>query len=252
MGMLIGFIIALLVGVTGVGGGSLTVPVLTLFLGVPTAQAVGVALLFVTVTKMIAVPVYVYRRQIDYSVLKRLLVGGLPGVIIGSLALSRINSARLQPLVLAAVGSTIAVMALLSLWKLRHNAPPRPATPRLHLLPRFAAPIGFEVGFSSAGAGALGSLLLMYTTTLSTGTIVGTDLLFGLVISAVGGGLHLASGNINVPLLSQLCLGGIAGAMLGAQLGSRVPSRPLRAALSAVLVFLGGQLFWKGVESLAR
>lgn len=251
MEMLIGFVIAVLVGVTGVGGGSLTVPVLTLFLAVPTAEAVGTALLFVTVTKLIAVPVYLYRRQVDFGVLKRLLVGGLPGVIAGSFILSRINSARLQPLVLAAVGSTIAVMALLSLWKLRHHAP-RPVEPRLGWLPWCAAPIGLEVGFSSAGAGALGSLLLIYATTLEAGTIVGTDLVFGLVLSAVGGGLHLAGGHVAGPLLAKLCLGGIAGAMLGAQLGSRVPSRPLKAALSAVLVFLGGQLFWKGMQAFAR
>ena len=123
---------------------------------------------------------------------------------------------------------------------------------RSHLLPWLALPIGLEVGFSSAGAGALGSLVLLSCTTLAPSAVVGTDLFFGLVISGAGGAWHALTQPINTALLLQLCAGGVAGALIGAWLGTRIPTRALRTALSAVLFLLGGQLCWKGLEVIAR
>src|SRR5258707_1130530 len=118
MDYVVGFVIATAVGLTGVGGGSLTVPLLILFLGVPAAEAVGTSLLFVTFTKLLATPVYFFRGQINRRIAGYLLLGGLPGVAVGSLLLSRMRSANLQPLVLTVVGLTVASMAAFGLWKL--------------------------------------------------------------------------------------------------------------------------------------
>lgn len=252
METLLGFVIAVLVGLTGVGGGSVTVPVLILALNIPAAQAVGTALVFVTVTKMIAAPVYVFRRQVDTRALKLLLLGGIPGVLAGSLILSSTRSRAMEPYVLAAVGGVIAMMAALSLCRYLWKNQRRKPSNREHRLPWAALPIGIETGFSSAGAGALGSLALMCLTPLETAKIVGTDLLFGLAVSAIGGGLHAVSGNIDRVLLLKLCAGAIPGAAFGALLGDWIPSRPLRAALTLFLALLGGQLFWKGLSSFVR
>ncbi|MDX2152057.1 MAG: sulfite exporter TauE/SafE family protein [Bryobacteraceae bacterium] len=251
MPIVLGFLVATLVGLTGMGGGVLMVPLLILGLGLPTAEAVGTSLLFITLSKFVAAPIYMMRKQVDYKVAALQLLGGAPGVIIGVWLLDRMNTKAMQPYVLALVGLTILVLAVLSLVK---SFLPKPAETkdRRTLLPWITFPIGLEVGFSSAGAGALGALSLMYCTPLSVSTIVGTDLLFGTAVSALGGGLHFASGNVNPGLLTQLCLGGIAGAATGAWLGTRVPSRPLRTALTAVLVVLGGQLLWKGLEVIVR
>lgn len=250
MDYLIGFLVAAAVGLTGVGGGTLTVPLLILGLGVPAAEAVGTSLLFVTVTKLAATPVYFARGQVDRRAAFLLLAGGLPGVAAGSLLLARMRTEHLQPLVLFLVGLTIVVMALTSLWKLFRRPSGAVGSPRERWLPWLAAPIGLEVGFSSAGAGALGSLALMEFTALPAAKIVGTDLLFGLVVSAVGGGLHFAAGNVNQTLLWHLCLGGVLGATLGAHLATRFPSRALRTALTFFLVALGSQLFWRGLTGL--
>ena len=252
MEIMIGFVIALIVGMTGMGGGSLTVPVLMLFLGIPATTAVGTALLYTTLTKVIATPMYWARGQVDRKIMKPLLLGGIPGVAIGSVLISRINSQKLQPVVLTLVGFTIAAMALLSLWRLYGKGLERPTRQRTWLIPILTFGIGLEVGFSSAGAGALGSLVLMYCTTLQTTSIVGTELLFGLILSLLGGGLHLAGGGVDMTLLWKLCLGGVAGAWMGAHLGGRVPARQLRTALSGVLLVLGGQLLWRGMEAWVR
>lgn len=248
MEILIGFVIAVIVGITGMGGGPLAVPILTLWLGLPAAAAVGTSFLFVTVTKLTATPVYLFRGQVDFRTVKRLAIGGVPGVVLGSLLLSRMKSDALQPMVLTVVGLTIVVMAGISMWKLLSPALDRPVEPKLVWLPVLAFLIGLEVGFSSAGAGALCSLVLLYFTTLPMNRIVGTDLLFGLVLSTIGGGLHLAVGTVDTSILLKLCIGGVLGAAVGAQIGTRLPARPLRAALSTVLVYLGGSLFWKGIQ----
>jgi uncharacterized membrane protein YfcA len=252
MEILIGFAIAALVGLTGMGGGPLAAPILMLVLGVPPAEAVGTSLLFVLFTKLAATSVYWRRGQIDYSTLRRLCVGGVPGVIVGTLFLHQMTKhPRLQPLVLTTIGLIIAVMAVLSLWRAFAQKSAQ-GVDRPERLPWFALPIGLEVGFSSAGAGALTSITLLHNTTLTPVTVVGTDLLFGLVLAAAGGSLHVAAGTLNGHLLLLLSTGGIAGAFCGAMLGGKLPARAIRVALSAVMAFLGQQLLWNGVTALAR
>jgi uncharacterized membrane protein YfcA len=247
----IGFLIAVAVGMTGMGGGALAAPILIRFAGMPAAEAVGTSLLFVTVIKAIAAPVYILRRQVDWRVLMRLLAGGLPGVLLGSLLLTRLSKNSLEPLVLSLVGFTIVVIALVTLARMFRSASGQTGTDKPRLLPALAFPIGLEVGFSSAGAGALGSLTLMHFTSLSAAAIVGTDMMFGWSVALAGGGMHLAFGEVNGPAVAKLLAGGVAGALCGSWLGTWMPARPLRVALTAFLVFLGSQLLWKGIESLS-
>lgn len=252
LGAALGFVIAALIGLTGVGGGTLTVPALVLGLGVPAAEAVGTALAFSTLVKLPAAAVYLRTRRVDHAALARLLAGGLPGVVVGALAMGWLDQARWRPLVLAAVGATVALTALVSLAL---GARSRPAaeerTPRRgrgRLLGLLAVPIGLEVGFSSAGAGALGTLLLMGTTTLPMVQVVGTDLLFGLALSACGGLLHVGLGDWQPGLLLALAVGGLPGALVGARLAAHVPGQALRRLLLAWLVVLGLLLLRRGLH----
>src|SRR5215831_7945876 len=98
MEFLIGFIIAAAVGLTGVGGGVLTTPILILFLGISPAEAVGSALIFSTAVKLLAAPVYVSRKQVHWRTLAFLVAGGLPGVLAGSLLLDHFNVKRSESL----------------------------------------------------------------------------------------------------------------------------------------------------------
>jgi uncharacterized membrane protein YfcA len=247
-----GFLIALMIGLTGVGGGVVTVPVLVLFMGVSVAPAVGTALVFSALVKIPAGLVYLREGKIDFAVLRRLLMGGLPGVLAGGLLLGELEGAGLRSIVLVAVGITIALTAIFNLVRLLRD-PDRsfPVRDRRGLLPWLALPIGLEVGFSSAGAGALGTLVLLYCTPLAAAHVVGTDLAFGLALSAVGGSLHLGLGHIDLPLFLRLVAGGVPGALAGARLASVLPTRALRAGLLVWLAFLGSQLLYRGVQALA-
>ena len=243
MEYVIGFAIAVLIGLTGVGGGVITAPVLTLFLGIPPAEAVGTALVFTAIVKSVAAPVYLIRRQVNFRILALLLAGGLPGVIAGSLALQRLGKGP----IVAILGASIIAMSALNLFRLFSGTPKTAPIDRSRWLPLIALPIGAEVGFSSAGAGALGSLVLMTMTTITTGQVVGTDVLFGLGLSLAGGGISFATGNYHAALALKMSIGGIAGAFIGANLISILPPRPFRVALSLWLVSLGGQLCWRAV-----
>ncbi|MBZ5585840.1 MAG: sulfite exporter TauE/SafE family protein [Acidobacteriia bacterium] len=238
MPALLGFLIAVAVGLTGTGAGSVAAPALMVFLGVPPAQAVGTALLFGAAIKLAAVPAYIVRRQVNFRVAALMLAGGLPGAVVGSLLL-RAFDAR------AALGLVIVAAAALNVYRALRAPALRPR-PRLGWLPWIALPIGAEVGFSSAGAGALGSLALMGFTHLAPAEVVGTDLCFGLGLSLASGGIHFSMGNYDAHLLAQLIGGGIAGVITGVLLSGRIPARILRVALSLWLAVLGLELCWAG------
>ena len=249
---LAGFLVALAVGLTGVGGGVLMTPVLILLFGLEPAAAVGTALLFVTVVKLLAAPVYVLRRAVDWRAAALLLAGGLPGAWTGVRLHGAMRASHLRPAVLVGVGATVVALALVSLCRtLRPGRASAGARPRAWLV-AIGAPIGLEVGFSSAGAGALGNLALMQCTRLAPAAIVGTDLVFGLGLAAAAGSMHLAAGNVDHAVFRALCLGGIPGALAGAWLATLLPARPFRTVLTLVLLYLGSHLVWDGVRSLAR
>jgi uncharacterized membrane protein YfcA len=117
-------------------------------------------------------------------------------------------------------------------------------------LPAIALPIGAEVGFSSAGAGAIGSLALLWMTPLTAARVVGTDLFFGLCLSLVGSGFQLSAGNYDPVILTKLVIGGVFGAFAGTYVAAITPQRAFRIVLSVWLITLGIQLCWTGVSQL--
>jgi uncharacterized protein len=244
--ILLGFAIALAIALTGVGAGSMTTPLLILLLGVSPADAVGTALTFGAIVKIASVPGYAFRRQVNLRVLSLLLAGGLPGVIGGAFLLNHLKRGPYQDYLYAVVGIVIVATALFHLHRTFHPKPKAPDDDRSRLLPWFALPIGAEVGFSSAGAGALGSLLLLGFTRLTAAEVIGTDLCFGLGLSAVGGLIQVSAGNYDPALLFKLVIGGLCGAITGSLLAGRIAQRPLRIALLLVLVILGSQLALHG------
>ena len=235
---LLGFVIAVGIGLTGVGAGTLTTPLLILAVGLPARIAVGTSLIFGAVVKIITSPVYMARRQVDWRTLGVMLAGGVPGVLLGVFVLRGVDA----KMITGVIGFTIVIVAIFNLFRPtaehRHD--------RTRWLTLVALPIGTEVGFSSAGAGALGALSLLSMTKLSAAAVVGTDLVFGLVLSLIGGGVNAAMGTLSGPVLLQLLAGGVPGAILGAFLAGKVPSKQLRMGLSGAMALLGANLFYKG------
>jgi uncharacterized membrane protein YfcA len=247
MTFLVGFLIALAVGLTGVGAGSVTAPILILFFGLAPAEGVGTALAFAAVIKLAVAPLYLYRKQVDLRILLLLCIGGIPGVVAGVTVVDRLDVKRYENALIVLIGATIVSLALYNLYGTIRRPSQTVGRDRRGWLPWIAAGIGAEVGFSSAGAGALGSLCLLNLTTLSPAQVIGTDMLFGLVISLIGGGFHVSAGHFNAAILVKLLAGGIGGAFVGANLSSILPARPLRVALSLCLSALGTQLCLKGL-----
>jgi uncharacterized protein len=247
MEFLLGFLIAAAVGLTGVGAGTITAPMLIIFFHLSAADSVGTALTFAAVIKLVVLPLYLRRKQVGFRILLLLCAGGIPGVVGGVYLLTILNARRHENLLFLVLGATILTMSLFNLYRALRDFSRDTAHDRSRWLPPIAAIIGAEVGFSSAGAGALGSLALLNLTTLTPAQVVGTDMVFGLVVSVIGGGFHFFAGHYNAAILTKLIVGGIAGALTGANLSSIIPARPLRMALSVWLASVGAQLFWKAV-----
>ena len=240
MQYLIGFVIALFIALTGVGAGTITVPVLVLFLGVPAPVAVGIGLMFSAAVKLILVPAQIARRNVAWRTLGFMLLGGAPGVLLGSLFLQHLVTAGSANLLNAILGAILVGTAswqiFFSFRPMRQTIGTRATAARC--LPWLMFPVGAEVGFSSAGAGALGSAALLSLTPLAPAQVVGTDIAFGFLVSLIGSGAHWFSHATNPHLLLQLIVGGVAGAIAGTLLSTRVPRRPLRFALWVWLLIL--------------
>ena len=242
METLLGFFIALAISLTGVGAGSMTTPLLILFLGISPATAVGTALTFGAVVKVASVPLYAARKQVNWRILRLLVMGGIPGVLAGSLLLDWLKRGSFSHALYSLLGAMIVGTALFRLYRVFRPLADTSTKERLGWLWPLAIPIGAEVGFSSAGAGALGSLMLMSFTKLTSAEVVGTDLCFGLALSAVGSFIQVSAGNYDGALLVKLLIGGLLGAFTGSMLAGRVAQRPLRVALLLMLIVLGSQL----------
>src|ERR1700680_3656000 len=249
MHYLIGVLIALAVGLTGVGGGSFTVPALVLLAGLTAGEAVGTAFLFAGVLRLVAAPFYLLGKQIHSRYLWLLLQGAVPGLLVGTWALRFLNRDAGSPIVILLLGVLLAASSSVTFIKRIQN--PTFAGKNYRWLPWLALPIGVESGFSSAGAGALGTVLLLNYSEMTPAQVVGTDLLFGLVLAVLGSAFHWTFGSISMPILFQLLLGGIPGVVLGCLLARSVPANKLKTAVALVAIFAGLQLVWTGSRTLA-
>ena len=245
-----GFLIALAIGLTGVGGGVLTAPILILAFGLPAAASIGTALLFSTSVKVLSAGLFAIRRQVHGRTLAMLLAGGVPGALLGPVLLTRLDNRAARPWMLVAVGITVLATAGFSLLRKRSPSSAKSSEEK-GWLPAFSFPIGLEVGFSSAGAGALGTVLLFNRTKLAPANVVGTDLAFGLIVSACAGGMHLAAGNWIPSALRALLVGGIPGAVAGTLLAGRLPADPLRKLTLCWAALLGAMLAIQGFRRIA-
>jgi len=248
--LLLGFVIALSVGLTGIGGGSFTVPALLLIAGLPPAEAVGTTFVFAGVVRLIAAPFYLSNRQVHSRYFRLLMQGAVPGLVLGMLALKIVANQASNPAVIIALGVLLALSSSVSF--IPRAQVPGFARKNPHWLPWLAFPIGLESGFSSAGAGALGTVLLLNYSEMAPAQVVGTDLLFGLVLAVIGSAIHWAFGSVSTHVLSQLLVGGIPGVILGCMLAPKVPAQKLKAVVALIAICAGLQLVWSGVRTLGE
>jgi uncharacterized membrane protein YfcA len=246
-----GFVVGAIVGLTGVGGGSLMTPLLVLLFGVAPATAVGTDLLYAALTKTGGVVVHARRRNVRWDIVGRLAAGSLPGalVTIGVLTFAKIDHAALSRIVTQSLGVALILTAFAILgkrwiqdwgrnttgaWRERAIGP---------LTVAVGVALGVLVTLSSVGAGALGvaALFFLYPR-LSTAEIVGSDIAHAVPLTLVAGLGHAHLGTVDWTLLGSLLVGSLPGIWLGSSLSARVPDAPLRSALAALLIVIGGKL----------
>jgi len=249
MDFVIGFLIAVVIALTGVGAGVITAPLLILFLHVPLEIAVSTALAYSAIVKLIVVPVQVVRGQVNYKVLGLMLLGGLPGVVIGSMLFKHVAVHGPKQVLMFALGAIILFTSGWHIYKhFRPTGIARPVTDRSKWVGLLMFPIGAEVGFSSSGAGALGTVALLGMTNLTAPQVVGTDLAFGLAIALAGTGVHMIGGHYAGAILIKMALGGVVGGVVGSGFAPKIPNRALRLALSIWLTVIGLQFCWQSLH----
>lgn len=245
-GLLVGF----LVGLTGVGGGSLMTPLLVLLFGVSPSTAVGTDLLFASTTKIVGTLVHGARTTVDWVIVRRLAAGSVPAAALALLTLARFGHppSTANHTILVSLGVMLILTAIATLfqkqlaaWARRGEHLPERKT----LVPTIVLGVvlGAAVTLSSVGAGAIGvtALLLLYPALRVSG-IVGTDIAHAVPLTLVAGLGHWAIGDVNPLLLVNLLIGSVPGVVLGSLLSTRSPDHVLRPALAIVLLISGYKL----------
>lgn len=249
--MLSGFFVGLLVGQTGVGGGSLMTPILVLLFGIHPATAVGTDLLYASATKSVGTLVHGLNHTVEWRIVRRLASGSVPATVVTLLAISHYNvSGPTSGRIISAVLGVMLLLTALSLiFRQRFVTLMGPMLDRVtpdqaaRLTVITGVTLGVLVTISSVGAGALGvtALLLLYPR-VPMAMIVGSDIAHAVPLTLVAGIGHWWLGSVDWPLLASLLTGSIPGIVLGSYLSAHVPDRVLRPMLAGVLCIVGGRL----------
>ena len=249
MNFAIGALIALAVGLTGIGGGSFTVPALVILVGLSANASVGTAFVFAGVLRLLATPFYLAGKNVHGRYLLLLVQGAVPGLLIGTLFLRMMSNSRWSPAIVVVLGVLLTASSTITFIKRAQNQ--NFARKNSKWLPWLALPIGMEAGFSSAGAGALGTVLLLNYSEMSPPEVVGTDILFGLVLAVIGSVIQWKFGSINTTVLKELLIGGVPAVLAGCLFAKKVPAKKLKLVIATIAIFAGLQLVWTGSRNLA-
>ncbi len=249
--------VGILVGMTGIGGGSLMTPLLIIVAGIQPTVAIGTDLAYGAITKTVGGWRHWRNKTIDFGVCWWLAAGSIPGSLVGVWLVDRLHSAygsSFDEVLLACVAGALMIVALAILGRVlflpkvadRERAEVAMTRARKANAVIIGLVLGLILGLTSVGSGALIGLALILVFRLTPHRVVGTDVFHAAMLLWVAGLAHWVSGNVDFVLMGNILIGSIPGVLIGSQLVTRVPSAGLRAALGCVL--LGSAL---GVASKA-
>lgn len=250
----IGLVVGIMVGLTGIGGGALLVPLLVIVVRISPLVAVGTGTLFVTATKIGAAWQYYRRDLVEMRLVGRLAFGSIPGALlgVGLLAILRAHlgdsvNALLKIMIGVLLIVTPSIAVLKSYLEKKGKKSFRDRLPSYITATNGAVIVGFVggflVGMTSMGSGSIIMTLLLLFYSRPTAQLVGTDIAHAVILGAVAGAGHLVLGTINFRLLGMLLLGSIPGAWLAARLAPSVGTIWLRRLLFSALVVAGVSMF---------
>lgn len=249
-----GFAVGLLVGMTGVGGGSLMTPLLTLLFGVTPAVAVGTDLAFASLTKGVGTFTHRLRGTVHWDIVRRLCIGALPAALLASLTLKHFGtlSHEMGQIIryMIACSVMLTVVALLFRrkmldWITAHPERQLQGKALRNTTILSGAVLGVLVTISSIGAGAIGAtLIVMLYPRLTAAEVAGTDIAYAVPLTAIAAVGHWWLGSIDWSLLLTLLVGSVPGITIGAYAARAVPERLLRGILAVTLVAVAVKLVY--------
>lgn len=249
---LTGFIVGALVGMTGVGGGSLMTPILMLIFGVAPTTAVGTDLLYAALTKSGGTVVHALNGTVDWRVTRRLAYGSAPATILTLLLLSWLGKSAghaANGLITSALGFALLLTAAAIVFRQRvmsyiaHHVDEMTDARARFLTVTLGAFIGVLVSISSVGAGAVGmTVLLALYPRVPTVRLLGSDIAHAVPLTLIAGFGHWLMGGVDWLLLFSLLLGSLPGISLGSHLAARVPDHYLRPVLATMMAAVGVKL----------
>ncbi len=249
--------IGVLVGMTGMGGGSLMTPLLILIFGIQPTTAIGTDIFYSAVTKTVGGWRHLRMKTVNMELVKWLAFGSVPAAVIGvaivSVLENQIGEDRLDSLVYAVLGGTLLVVGIITLTRaliLRNLVDERDRfdVERRHKVAAvlIGATTGFVIGVTSAGSGTVIAILLIAVYRLSPKKVVGTDVFHAAVLLWAAGLAHWIGGNVDLVLAANILIGSVPGVVIGAALSDRAPQGFIRTALGVVLVGSGIVTIQKG------
>lgn len=248
----LGFAVGLLVGLTGMGGGAVMTPALILLGWARPVIAVGTDLVWATITKGVGAFVHVRQKTVDFTIVKRLALGSIPGALAGLALLAHLRSRggeALDRVVVRMLGIALVCVALSLFARSLRGARIESAGELVNLrgpawlISLIGGLIGFLVSLTSVGSGSLivACLVAIYPST-PLRRIVGSDIVHALLLLGVSALGHFGMGSISVPLLGRLLVGSIPGVWFGSGMSTVFPEKVLRPILATTLLFLGYKL----------
>jgi uncharacterized membrane protein YfcA len=250
--VLSGFIVGLVVGQTGVGGGALMTPLLVLLFGIHPATAVGTDLLYASITKTAGTLIHGLHGTVDWRITGRLAAGSIPAAVVTLAVLATVNpqhraTAHFISQMLGAVLILTAIALLLRKRILAAGTNRLASLDERHLTRLTIATgvvLGVLVSITSVGAGAIGVVaLVMLYPRRSIATIVGSDIAHAVPLTLVGGIGYSLVGSVDWLMLLSLLCGSIPGIAIGSSFATRIPDTVLRTILAAVLLVVGALVF---------
>lgn len=248
--VVVGFVVGMLIGMSGVGGGVLLLPVLIFGLKVPPIMAVGSDALFNFFTKIPASLMHLKKGTVRRKVVIALSLGSVPGSFAGVRLLMYIRHLYgdgVNSFIKMAVGILLIIIPILLLLQRRiedHVASRPPTMKSFAGMTVIGLVAGFLVGMTSVGSGSIIMMLLLLFYSFSPKVNVGTDIVHAVVLTGVTGLLHFRLGNVDPELVLTLLIGSIPGGLIGSHLATRMPMIWLRRLLCALLLITGARMLW--------
>ncbi len=248
--ILVGFVVGILIGLSGVGGGVLLLPVLIFGLRIPAIVAVGSDALFNFFTKIPASLLHLKKGTVKGKVVAALALGSVPGSVCGVKLLIHIRHLYgdgVNNFIKTAVGVLLIIVPLLLIFqkriedKVAHRPPTMKGFAGMALIGLFA---GFLVGMTSVGSGSIIMMLLLLFYSFPPKVNVGTDILHAVILTGTTGLLHFKAGNVDPTLVLTLLIGSVPGGLIGSHLATRMPMLWLRRLLCALLLITGARMLW--------